>query len=99
MIGEKAMDAAHYLDGLDGGDNESLYAGQDNDIYRTTYSPPVQDLSGVDPWGNFGSSHTVGAHFAFGDGSVHLVGYDVDPTVFLAWGTRDSRQTGTITGD
>ena len=90
------MDAAHYTDGGDGGDNESLFVGQDNDNYRTTYGAPQLDQAGVTNYGNFGSCHVVGAYFAFGDGSVHLVSYEVNPAIFLAWGTRDSRQVGDI---
>jgi prepilin-type N-terminal cleavage/methylation domain-containing protein len=99
MIGEKSADPQHYLDGQDGGDNESMYVGQDNDIYRTTASPPLQDVIGVNSYGNFGSAHVVGAHMVYGDGSVHLVAYTVDPTIFTAWGNRDSRQVGDISAD
>lgn len=43
MLGEKAMCSDHYTDGTDPGDNETLYTGQDNDLYRTTYLPPLND--------------------------------------------------------
>jgi hypothetical protein len=99
MLGEKGMDPLHYTDGMDGGDNESLYVGQDNDNFRTTNSPPVLDQAGVANPISFGSSHVVGSHFVFGDGSVHLVSYDVNATVFLAWGIRNSRQVGDINVD
>jgi prepilin-type N-terminal cleavage/methylation domain-containing protein len=99
VIGEKSMDPAHYLDGDDGGDNESLYVGQDNDNYRTTTDPPMEDVAGASSLCGFGSAHVVGTHFAFGDGSVHLVSYTVDPVIYAAWGTRDSRQVGTIQAD
>jgi hypothetical protein len=99
MIGEKSADPQHYLDGTDAGDNESMYVGQDNDIYRTTVNTPLQDVPGVLSYGNFGSAHSAGTHVAFGDGSVHIVRYDVNPTVYNAWGDRNSRQAGNITDD
>ena len=99
MIGEKSADPQHYFDGQDGGDNETLYVGQDNDLYRTTANSPLQDVPGVNTYGNFGSAHTVGAHVCYGDGSVHLVSYSVSPTIFIAWGDRNSRLVGDIGAD
>jgi prepilin-type N-terminal cleavage/methylation domain-containing protein/prepilin-type processing-associated H-X9-DG protein len=37
---------------------------------------------------HFGSAHSSGINAVFADGSVHSVGYDVDPVVFNALGTR-----------
>jgi prepilin-type N-terminal cleavage/methylation domain-containing protein len=96
FIGEKSADPQHYFDGQDAGDNESIYVGQDNDIYRTTVNPPLQDIAGVNSYGNFGSCHTAGTHICYGDGSVHIVGYNVDPIIFNAWGDRNSRKPGDI---
>jgi prepilin-type N-terminal cleavage/methylation domain-containing protein len=99
MFGEKSADPQHYYDGEDGGDNESLYVGQDNDEYRTTTNTPLQDVAGVNSYGNFGAAHIVGANMCFGDGSVHLVSYSVNPTIFTAWGDRNSRVPGDIGAD
>jgi prepilin-type N-terminal cleavage/methylation domain-containing protein len=99
MFGEKSADPQHYTDGSDAGDNESIYVGQDNDIYRTTVNTPLQDVAGVNSYGNFGSAHVVGAHICHGDGAVHLVSYTVDPTIFNAWGDRNSRVPGDIDAD
>jgi len=108
MIGEKFLNPDHYFDGLDRSDNETLYEGQDNDIYRTTYLPPLQDCTDTNLPGayqnlpniiTFGSCHSAGAIFAFGDGSVHLVPYTVNKNIFQVWGTRDSRLPGDIAAD
>ena len=85
MIGEKSADAQYYFVGQHVGDNESMYVGQENDIYRTATNPSLQDVNGVKSYGNSGSAYTVGTHIEYGDGSVHLVADTVDPNIFAAW--------------
>ena len=46
LIGEKYLNPANYLTGSDGGDNEAMYVGMDNDVYRCTASAPLQDKLG-----------------------------------------------------
>jgi len=100
MIGEKGMDSAHYNDGDDPGDNETLYVGQDNDIYRTTSSLPHVDAPGLYTPALFGSSHPGGCNFAYGDGSVHILSYEfTDTALFNAWGSCTALLTGTLTDD
>ncbi len=114
MLGEKFVSSDHYTDGQDNGDNEDLYVGQDNDTYRSTYLPPIQDCpfssipsaysntpSGYNSFNcvSFGSAHAAGCNFAYGDGAVHLVSYDVNAAIYLAWGTRDSPAPGVIDAD
>ena len=114
MLGEKFLVSDHRTDGMDAGDNETLYVGQDNDTYRTTMLPPIQDCPVVNlptayqldndyGWEEnahtFGSPHAAGCNFAYGDGAVHLVSYDVNAAIFLVWGTRDSRVPGDINAD
>ena len=88
--------------------------GQDNDTYRTTMLPPLQDVPASNlptayqldndyGWTEnahtFGSAHAAGCNFCYGDGSVHLVSYDVNAAIFLAWGTRNSPVPGVISAD
>ena len=61
MLGEKSMDPEHYNDGMDGGDNESLYVGQDNDNYRTTNIVPTLDTAGSANSCSFGSATSPAA--------------------------------------
>jgi prepilin-type N-terminal cleavage/methylation domain-containing protein/prepilin-type processing-associated H-X9-DG protein len=80
LLGEKSLDPAHYYDGGDGADNEELFVGQDNDIFRTTYSAPQQDISGVDNQNSFGSAHPGGFNVSAADGSVHFLNYAIAST-------------------
>jgi prepilin-type N-terminal cleavage/methylation domain-containing protein/prepilin-type processing-associated H-X9-DG protein len=45
---------------------------------------------------SFGSSHTNGANFLFGDGSVHFVSNTVDPIAYTAAGSRNGGETQTL---
>jgi len=101
MLGEKYLTTDHYYDGADGADNESMYCGYDNDIYRTTYyqneNPPshnpMQDTSGYPDYCRFGSAHANGLHMAFCDGSVHMLSYSINPLVHKYLGNRKDGQT------
>lgn len=99
MAGEKYIDRADYLTGLDPGDNESMYTGQNNDNYRVTFLPPLLDhRGGLDPTDparspdttKFGGPHAAASHFIFCDGSVHGISYDVDPASYKIFGSRNS---------
>jgi prepilin-type N-terminal cleavage/methylation domain-containing protein len=93
MAGEKYINAADYLTGLDLGDNESMYTGQNNDNYRVTFLPPLHDHRGdPDPTDltRFGGAHASASHFVFCDGSVHSISYDVDPGSFKIYGSRNN---------
>jgi prepilin-type N-terminal cleavage/methylation domain-containing protein len=65
--------------------------GVDGDIIRgspgsgTSWMTPMQDqrLGAIDDVYRFGSAHQAGMYAAFGDGSVRLVRYTVDPVQFM----------------
>jgi prepilin-type N-terminal cleavage/methylation domain-containing protein len=96
LLGEKSLDANHYRDGYAPGDNENMYAGDNDDSTRTTvyilhYS---RDIAGYDSSQEFGSAHVVGAHFTFCDGSVRSINYDIMSTkegeeIFKCLGNRN----------
>jgi prepilin-type N-terminal cleavage/methylation domain-containing protein/prepilin-type processing-associated H-X9-DG protein len=88
LAGERYIDAAHYTDGIDLGDNEAIYSGFDNDGYRVTIAPPQQDEVGYKNTRIFGSAHAAGANMLYGDGSVRTTAYDVHPDVFMQSGRR-----------
>ena len=88
MVGDRYLNPEHYFDGFDSGDNEAMYAGFDNDVYRVTFNPPQRDRPGFSDSQVFGSAHGAGVNMLYCDGSVRLVGYDVDRNVFLEAGRR-----------
>jgi prepilin-type N-terminal cleavage/methylation domain-containing protein len=86
LIGEKYIDPNHYTDGQDLGDNECLFGGDDLDMNRWTgtagsYYPPLPDTPGVTAYYNYGSAHAGIWQAVFCDGSVHTIGFDIDPEV------------------
>ena len=90
VFGEKYMNPATYTTGTDPSDNESLYVGMDNDIYRCTFSAPLQDLKGYQDTRRFGSAHIGGLQVCMGDGSIRNVAYSVNPAAWAVAGNRAS---------
>jgi prepilin-type N-terminal cleavage/methylation domain-containing protein/prepilin-type processing-associated H-X9-DG protein len=55
LVGERYLNPLNYFNGQDGADNESMYVGFDNDLYRSAYYAPG-DPTTYDP-SNPGSSY------------------------------------------
>ena len=90
-VGEKYLPLMNYTNGADAADNESMYVGYDNDLFRSTngfYGLPHQDTEGVPNQLVYGSAHPAGFNSVFCDGSVHIIKYNVDATVYDALGNR-----------
>ncbi len=87
LIGEKYVSIYEYDTGTGAADNENMYVGWDNDNYRTTRVPPLQDTNTFSS-NQFGSAHIGSAQFVFCDGSVHSVSYSVDRETFNNLGHR-----------
>ena len=110
MIGEKFLRIDKYTPPAcpscsDGGDNENMYAGHDNDSERVTYYMPSQDqrppfrfpdaaTKGNNETFRFGSAHPGGFFMMMCDGSVHLIKYSIDPNLFRQGGNRQSTSLG-----
>jgi prepilin-type N-terminal cleavage/methylation domain-containing protein len=104
MLGEKHLNTRHYTDGLDHGDNETIYSAWGSDNYRSTDPDvdggcgPYQDTPSEDPddfrhrYMAFGSPHSAGMHAVYCDGSVHVIAFEVDPLVFRGIGTRNGSE-------
>jgi prepilin-type N-terminal cleavage/methylation domain-containing protein len=90
LLGEKYLNPQHYFDGEDPGDNETMYVGFDNDLYRCTANPPHQDTVGVTDTFSFGSAHIEGLNMLRCDGSVEFINYNVDPVIWQHQGDRNN---------
>jgi prepilin-type processing-associated H-X9-DG protein len=90
MVGEKYLNIDKYTTGNSGADNESMYAGYDNDTNRTTRLGyvPRQDRPGYYFGDGFGSAHTGSLNMAFCDGSVRTIDYSIDKHTHRWLGNR-----------
>jgi prepilin-type N-terminal cleavage/methylation domain-containing protein/prepilin-type processing-associated H-X9-DG protein len=93
MVFEKRLISPYVPGSSD--DDEGWSAGWDFDTIRTTYCLPVQDSpqaivdnDNKGSWRSPGSAHAAGINAVFADGSVSLIGYDIDPETFNALGHR-----------
>lgn len=89
LLGEKYLNVSNYRTGADPSDNETMYTGFNNDVYRVTAGPPIQDRIGYTNTFLFGSAHPSGVNMVNCDGSVVHVAYNVDPLVFQRAGNRN----------
>ncbi|MFO0821912.1 MAG: DUF1559 domain-containing protein [Gemmataceae bacterium] len=96
LVGEKYLNPNNYLTGSDAGDNECMYTGMNNDVYRSTSNPPMQDRPGVSDAVRFGSMHPAGINVVQADGAVRAISYQVDSTVFRAYGNISSSTVVTL---
>ena len=100
LCGEKYMDANHYTDGMDPGDQWCAYTGYDSNMVRwvsnESNSPngfqPRQDLIGYGNNSAFGSAHAGMCNMAFCDGSVHQISYGIAATINQQLGNRADGQ-------
>lgn len=95
FVGEKYLDRLRYRAMVTTfGDNQHLYIGADSDTVRWTAHfggyplPPLLDRENFKHDESFGSSHSAGCNFLFGDGAVETVSYDVDPAIHNARANR-----------
>jgi hypothetical protein len=104
LIGEKYLNRSHYIDGLDAGDNENLYIGDNEDIERWGLANPHHDRA--NPGGSydathdstldFGSAHPTTFNCVMCDGSVQTNEFEMDVDVFKKQCARDDRKAGLI---
>jgi prepilin-type processing-associated H-X9-DG protein len=95
LVGEKYLNPRHYTSGSDGGDNEDVFTGMDNDTIRTAnrFNPPMNDSLGPTGTGisntyAFGSAHPAAFNMVMCDGSVHAIRYEIDAIVHDRLGNR-----------
>jgi prepilin-type processing-associated H-X9-DG protein len=101
LIGEKYIDPREIETGRDPSDNEHMYAGYDNDIFRSTHPgaapydasrndayTPRQDTPGFRNPRIFGSAHSTGINMVFCDGSARTISYTINKVAHGQLGNR-----------
>jgi prepilin-type processing-associated H-X9-DG protein len=90
LVGEKYLNPDHYLDGIDLGDNESMYGGDDQDMLRWSSPnyPPHQDTPSANLNFMWGSAHPGSFNISMCDGSVRSISYSIDPETHRRLGNR-----------
>ena len=81
LVGEKYVEATKYQTGEDWGDNETLFAGFNNDNCRSAARLPIADSAGGEFKTRFGSAHTHIWQVVYCDGSVRAHDYETDPKI------------------
>lgn len=103
LVGEKYLDFTKYNTGNDGSDNEHMYAGYDNDMFKTSAKEPAADGTILDASGNpvpddnrWGAAHLAGFHMVLCDGSTRIIPYDIDLATHKNLGNRKDGNTTTL---
>lgn len=94
LFGEKYVPTDMYETATNGGDNESMYIGDNADITRWTGPSfmPAQDRSGYNAYQIFGASHPGVFNVTLCDGSVRNISYMIDGTAWRRLGNRRDGQ-------
>jgi prepilin-type N-terminal cleavage/methylation domain-containing protein/prepilin-type processing-associated H-X9-DG protein len=93
LLGERYLMPENYDNGRDPGDDQNAWVGHDRDTLRWTDQSPRQDTSGLSYQWEFGSSHSSGCQFAFCDGSVRFVSFNIDLGIHQVLGNRKDGTT------
>jgi prepilin-type N-terminal cleavage/methylation domain-containing protein len=90
-VGEKYLAVKRWQNGTDPADNENMYCGYDNDVFRSTnvsrYYPPRRDAKNIFLQ-VFGSMHIDSFNAVMCDGSVRPISYFVDSENYERLGNR-----------
>ncbi len=82
LAGEKYLMPDAYFNGADPADNDAWDLGFDWDVLRWGCVPPALDTPGFSDPSAYGSAHPTGFGVVFCDGSIHVLSYAIDPTLF-----------------
>jgi len=96
LIGEKFIQKNRYFDSSDPGNNECAWTGMNNDVIRSTFYQPLQDVPSnqapSNPTFRFGSAHQPGFQVCLGDGSVRMIKYTININNFKPMGNIQATQ-------
>ncbi|MDO4628199.1 MAG: DUF1559 domain-containing protein [Planctomycetia bacterium] len=78
LFGEKFIPPNAYEESAYGGDDLSVFCGNDEDIIRSCATRPIQDRLGINDANCFGAAHAGTFGMAMCDGSVQKISYSLD---------------------
>jgi prepilin-type N-terminal cleavage/methylation domain-containing protein len=92
LAGERYINPDVYYTGVDPADDQGWDIGYDYDVNRwaNVNFAPMQDTAGYSNSQIFGSAHPNGFVMVFCDGSVHRLGFAIDPTLLGHMANRNS---------
>jgi hypothetical protein len=88
LLAEKSIGSDWYATGQSPGDDKAALIGDNEDIARWTFRPPLPDTPGYDGRWRFGGPHADGFQTAFCDGAVRMTSYQIDADVYRRLGNR-----------
>jgi prepilin-type processing-associated H-X9-DG protein len=88
LVGEKYINPTNYFTGNDPGDNEAMYVGFDNDVFRCAFNLAMRDDPTKTDTLRFGSVHPGSFNMLFCDGTVRQIDYAMDPAVYTIGARR-----------
>ena len=89
-VGEKYLNVLNWRNGSDAADNENMYTGYNNDVFRSSnviYWPPRRDSAAINLF-IYGSAHHGSYNVVFCDGSSKPISYNISDTVYAKLGNR-----------
>ena len=93
LLGEKYLIPDDWMNGLEGTDNNPIYAGFDWDWERWAGNGVIRDQPGRHDWVSFGSAHATGVNMIMCDGSAHGISYSIDMQTHTNLCCRNDGQT------
>ncbi len=97
-VGEKYLSLNLWSNGLDAADNENMYTGYNNDVFRSSndkYYPPRCDATGIVQH-TYGSIHRGIFHVVLCDGAVRTINTSIALEPYKYLGSRHDRQVFTL---
>ena len=92
LLGEKYLNPDAYATGEDPGDNAAALVGDNENVARWTFLPPLRDTAGDAARWRFGSAPPNGFQMAFCDGAGKLMDFTIDPKIHRSLGNRKDGQ-------